>query len=47
MTGKMTDDTGDAGCLLLACLGILLAFALFALTMALIIIVVRGGLPGC
>lgn len=47
MRNKMTDDSGDAGCLLVACLGILLVFALGAISVTLIIVVARGGMPGC
>lgn len=44
---KQTDTTGDAGCLLLACMGVLLAFSLLVILVLVVIIVARGCALGC
>ena len=44
---KLTDDQVDAGCLTLACMGMLLAFALLVILVLMVVIVARGCALGC
>ena len=44
---KLTDDQFDAGCLLLACMSVLLVISLVVIMVLLVIIVARGCALGC
>lgn len=47
MENKLTDDQMDAGCFGLACLGVGMLFGMVALAVMVIVVIARGGMPGC
>ena len=44
---KLTDDSGNAGCLVLACMSMLLVISLVVILVLMIVIVARGCALGC